>query len=67
MTDWDYPEGPYIEFDGGAMFIRVCENCGRFVKADSKIFVSEAEGLSKRTNATCKKCGRTHMSFCGFM
>lgn len=50
---------------GLATFIPVCELCGRFVKADESILVGE-NGLSVETNATCKKCGRTHMIFEGF-
>lgn len=50
---------------GTAQFIPVCENCGRYVKADETIKLSEA-GLSNDCNATCSKCGRTHMIFEGF-
>lgn len=51
---------------GAAQFIPICETCGRFVRADETIQVT-AEGLSTADNATCAKCGRTHMIFEGFM
>lgn len=52
---------------GNAQFIPVCENCGRFVKADKTIKVNELNGLADEPNATCSKCGRTKMIFEGFM
>lgn len=52
---------------GNACFVPVCEKCNRFVKADDLIKVSEFTGLSKEPNATCSKCGRTHMIFEGFI
>lgn len=53
--------------DEGATFVPVCEKCGRYVKADKTVFFSEIDGLSKRPNATCAKCGRTWMVFEGFL
>jgi DNA-directed RNA polymerase subunit RPC12/RpoP len=54
--------------DGGtASFVPVCAKCGRFVKADKSIFTNEITGLSDKPNATCKRCGRTHMLFEGFI
>jgi len=60
-------ESNWITYDGGATFIRVCNKCGRFVKADRTIKVNESVGLSKDANADCTKCGRTHMLFQGFI
>ena len=60
-------ESMWIGYDGGATFVRVCEQCGRFVKADESVYYNEATGLSKEPNATCLKCGRTHMVFQGFI
>ena len=48
-----------------AVFIPVCEKCGKFVKADADIQVND-NGLKDEPNATCKKCGRTKMLFEGF-
>jgi len=50
-----------------ATFVPVCKKCGRFVKPDESVLMSEGTGLSKKPNAICKKCGRTHMLFEGFM
>ena len=51
---------------GVAVFIPVCPNCGRFVKADKSIMVNEDRGVVSKTNADCKKCGRVLMPFEGF-
>lgn len=56
-----------IVYGDGATFVPKCVNCCRYVKPDDKVLISEAKGLSKETNATCKKCGRTHMVFEGFI
>lgn len=55
-----------ISYDGGAVFVPVCEECGRFVKADDTVMISEDSGLKDQPNATCSKCGRTKMVFEGF-
>lgn len=55
--------------DGGqAVFVPVCEKCGRFVKADKLIWANESKGLKDCPNATCSnsKCGRVKMLFEGF-
>jgi len=50
---------------GDAIFIPVCPKCGRFVKANKTIRVSEA-GLKKEPNGKCSKCGDIEMPFEGF-
>ena len=50
---------------GDAIFIPVCQICGRFVKANKTIKVNEA-GIKKEPNAICKKCGDVNMPFEGF-
>lgn len=49
-----------------AQFVPVCEKCHRFVKADKSVLVNKLGELSDKPNATCSKCGRTHMPFEGF-
>ena len=66
FMDGEYYNTRRIQYDGGATFVPVCENCGRFVKSDETIRVNELTGLSDEPNATCKKCGRVHMIFEGF-
>ena len=67
----EYVNGPRITYgspenpEGMAQFVRVCEVCGRFVKADPKITMN-ASGLSEGPNATCARCGPTRMLFEGF-
>lgn len=51
---------------GRACFVPVCEQCGRFVKADASIKFA-LETISDEPNATCSRCGRTRMLFEGFL
>lgn len=67
MDDFSYEGTRRQTYEGGACFVPVCENCGRFVKADGSVLVNEVTGLSREPNATCSKCGRTHMLFEGFL
>ena len=62
----EYENTRRIEYEGGAIFVPVCEECHRFVKADDTVFTNDY-GLSPEPNATCSKCGRTHMLFEGFI
>lgn len=63
----EYEETRRICYEGGAQFVPVCEQCGRFVKADETIRCNDAIGLSNEPNATCSKCGRVQMLFEGFI
>ena len=47
-------------------FIRLCPNCGRFVKCDNEVIVNGLEELINQPNATCSKCGRVEMLFDGW-
>ena len=64
-----YVGSPYISYEGGATFVRVCSKCGRFVKADKSIKLNKWTGnlIETETNATCKNCGRVNMPFEGFL
>ena len=64
---FDYPEIHRVIYEGGATFVPICPKCGRFVKADRTIMVSEGLGLKEQPNGTCKKCGRVEMIFEGFI
>lgn len=55
-----------VTYEGGASFVPVCKECGRFVKADATIETSES-GLSPKPNATCTIHGRIQMLFEGFV
>ena len=69
MIDSNYENFRRIVYgDEGAIFIPVCEKCGRFVKADEEIFVNGlGEVKEDLPNSTCSKCGRTRMIFEGFI
>lgn len=62
-----YEDVRRVSYESGAVFVPVCRTCGRFVKADATIMVSDWGGLKKQPNATCSKCGRTEMLFEGFI
>lgn len=59
-----YSNGPG---DSDAVFLPICDQCGRFVKADPQINVHEWNGLADEPNATCSKHGRIKMIFEGFL
>lgn len=63
----DYENMYRIRYNSGATFVPVCIKCGRFVKADKTVKISEGLGLSEEPNAKCSKCGRSHMLFEGFI
>ena len=66
VTDYAYEGVHRVVYGGGAAFVPVCPDCGRFVKADRTVRLSDA-GLMPGPNATCKKCGRVEMPFEGFI
>ena len=66
MTEGAYDDVRRVVYGEGATFVPVCADCGRFVKADRTVRMSES-GLRFGPNATCKKCGRVEMLFEGFI
>ena len=74
VADYTYENFRRVIYGDSATFVPVCagangvygEGCGRFVKADKKVRMSDA-GLIPGPNATCKKCGRVEMLFEGFI
>lgn len=56
-----------VVYEGGATFVPVCCGCGRFVKVDGTVKVSELAGLRDQPNGMCARCGRTRMRFEGFL
>ncbi len=52
--------------DDRATFVAVCPKCGRFVKPDPTVLISEASGPARKPNATCKRHGRVEMPFEGY-
>ena len=63
----EYENTRRVVYGDGATFVPVCFHCGRYVKADKHVYVNDMTGVSGKTNATCSKCGRTHMIFEGFI
>lgn len=66
MIDCFYENMRRISYEGGAVFVPVCQTCGRFVRADKTVLVNDCTGLKNQPNASCSKCGRTKMVFEGF-
>lgn len=64
--DGDYVGSPRVGYAGGAVCVRTCPVCGRFVKADDQVLVNDW-GLKAAANATCAVHGRVQMPFEGFM
>lgn len=63
----EYEESPRIVY-GGAVFVRVCPKCGRFVSADETVRIyEESPAVREEPNATCGKHGRVQMPFEGFL
>lgn len=69
---YDYPNLRRVRYDfdsrGVAVFVPVCPNCGRFVKAD-EVFHAEFnlnDDMRYDPNATCKHCGQVEMPFEGW-
>lgn len=60
-----YPLVQYVESteENSMMYIRLCPNCGRFVKADDR----SAPPFTGKPNATCPRCGRVEMPFYGWV
>lgn len=53
--------------DGDLCFLHVCEQCGRYVKADGSVLINGLGRLKDQPSATCSKCGRIKMFFEGFI
>jgi hypothetical protein len=66
VSGYEYEETRRVTYgEDGATFIPVCPKCGRFVKADETVHISEERG-PREPNGTCKKCGRVAMIFEGY-
>jgi hypothetical protein len=63
---WD-ENTPTITYQGGAIFVRSCPTCRRFVKADDSVTANGfGEVQFKLPNATCTVHGRVAMPFLGY-
>lgn len=62
----DYEESPRHTLTNGAVFVRVCPFCGRFVEPDVEIRCYQAGDMIRDNNAYCSLHGRVAMPFEGF-
>ena len=58
----EYESTRRVCYEEGAVFVPVCERCGRYVRPNTSVFVGD-HGISPQPNATCTKCGPTKMLF----
>jgi len=69
MIDCEFGEQPRI-FYGDFVFLRICPECGKFVKADKELEYSFNKWTEDvrfdYANATCKIHGRVIMIFEGY-
>lgn len=68
MIDCEFADQPRVIY-GDMVFLRICSECGRFVKADKTLKYREnMEGQIKfvDANGTCKRCGRIMMVWEGY-
>ena len=64
---YEFAEEKRIVYGDGAMFLRRCKKCCRFVKAPKSMkFNQLTEGYVEENNTICSKCGPTSLIFEGF-
>jgi len=56
-----------IVYGDGAIFIARCAKCNRFVKIPKSMKFNGFGEYIQEDNVDCKKCGRTHLIFEGFI
>lgn len=56
----------YLQYEGGATFVRRCEKCMRFVKAPETVFVNGLDQIQIPV-VHCSRCGETKMIFIGYI
>lgn len=55
-----------IIYGDGAMFVRRCAKCCRFVRAPKTMLFNLEGNYIEEDNTHCIKCGPTHLIFEGF-
>ena len=63
---FEYENEKRIVYGDGAMFLRRCAKCSRFVKAPDTMRFNGLGEYVQQDNAACSKCGPTHLIFEGF-
>ena len=63
---FEFIEERRLKYGDGAMFIRRCAKCCRFVKAPQTMNFNIDGQYIEEDNAICSKCGPTHLIFEGF-
>lgn len=63
---YDFPEERRLVYGDGAMFLRRCKKCCRFVKAPDTMRFNGLGNYVEEENTICSKCGPTSLIFEGF-
>ena len=63
---YEFAEEKRIVYGDGAMFIKRCKKCCRFVKAPESMTFNKAGEYIETENTVCSKCGTTSLIFEGF-
>lgn len=63
---YDFAEEKRIIYGDGAMFLRRCKKCCRFVKAPESMVFNGLGNYIEEKNVDCSKCGKTSLVFEGF-
>jgi len=63
---YEFAEEKRIVYGDGAVFIRRCKNCYRFVKAPESMMFNRLGNYVETKNTICSRCGATSLIFEGF-
>lgn len=63
---YEFAEEKRIIYGDGAMFIKRCKKCCRFVKAPENMMFNGFGEYVEEENTVCSKCGPTSLIFEGF-
>lgn len=63
---FEYPEEKRLVYGDGAIFVRRCKKCNRFVKAPKTMLFNGLGNYIEENNTICSKCGLTTLIFEGF-
>ena len=63
---YEFLEEKRLTYGGGAMFLRRCKKCCRFVKAPENMVFNGLGEYVEKENTVCAKCGPTSLIFEGY-
>ena len=66
MCEFAFTKEKRIIYGDGAVFLKRCKKCCRFVKAPESMVFNRAGNYIETDNTVCSKCGPTSVIFEGF-